>query len=399
MGFDVSSRFIEESEALTPNVFRKLSIAGLEVTSSVVKWPRVRRQWDSLRPATVSVNILNSNQQLNFLINSPGYWVTSCSLSTGFYYGVNSLEATNQVYGIIDRGRFSKNTFNLTFSDESKRLSERVLGSRETPLDYTGSSYLPSDIAWYLVTSYGGFDTTPNSSNTDIDWQSFTEWAEVFSQDNVRIKAYFEGLKTIEGLRKIERLTHSTIFFGDSKLIFSRLSIVNSFSTVVDNSNIIDYSLDVRVSDIVNKFYVNADYNVDSSQFGITVSHLDSDSMVDYGLREEVEEDTNVWYVDSASALNLAQRIILARKNPYNNFTLKTNLKLVPNWIGDTLLINQDDFNVAGDYYRITSTEYDIQNSIVSVEANDMFLSSVGSGGAGAFTLDVSALDSVDILL
>ncbi len=52
-----------------------------------------------------------------------------------------------------------------------------------------------------------------------IDYDDFSEWAGVFSGDNVVVSGRFNGQKCTDILRRISRITRSAIYIKNNKII------------------------------------------------------------------------------------------------------------------------------------------------------------------------------------
>ncbi len=300
---------------------------------------------------------------------------------------------------VIFRGKpnvinYSGGKCRLTLTDKFEQLSSRVVGTDDVPVNYLSSNYLPSDIAWWLVTSYGGFDSVESTSNTDIDYQLFSNWASIFSENSVFVQAHFTGQKISECLRKLARITRSAIYINHdinhTKLEFNRFTVINSNAVELANENIFDLSAEIKRASMVNRQYVKANYDIDSDFFNITVVDADSTSINSFGAREEIEEDKNIWYVDSVSALDLAQRIIFTNAEPLESITVKTGLGGIGRLIGETVSITDPQLDLVSGY-RILERRINTDTGEITFNGNRSAL-------ANPFTLDVSALDSSDIL-
>ena len=265
------------------------------------------------------------------------------------------------------------------------------MGSSDVPVSFVGSNYLPSDIAWWAITSYGGYDTTADSSNTDINYSTFAAWADVFSGDAVFVEAEFKGLKVAEALRKIARYTESSIFIDDNKLSFHRFSIADSFSTAFNNEDIADLSYSYDKSDMINKQYVFLDYDVNSKFHKVTVHASDSGSVNSYGLREAVEKDNSLWYVGSLSGINSAERKIFVSGVPNDSVIAKSGLQGFPVTIGNTLTVVDSFFGIT-DSYRVMGTKFNMDTGRSELNIDKTQL-------VNAFILDTSTLDGPDTLI
>jgi len=391
MTYNVTSWFVSQAQAYQSEPIRKFTIGSSDYSAYVTRWPSFRTQWDQIRPGNLTISLANDEQQLNFFESDKVNMVNTCALSIGFTHPSSGDELLTMFEGTLDRVKIKKGICTLIFTDKFKQLSERLLGSQDAPVDYTTSNYLPSDLAWYMVTSYGGLSSVQSTSNPDIDYNSFLDWAKIFSGDNVRLNGRFTGAKVTEGLRKIARITRSGIFRYDNKIAFRRFSLVDSLQTTINHSNLLDSELVISERDIVNKQHVMFDYSVTSRYHQKTVIEQGSASVNSFGLKESIEKDSNLWYVDSVSALNLAQRVIQVKKLPYNSLQATTGMEGILRQIGEMIVFTDEQMGITSDSYRIMASRYNIDRGTVTFTID-------ASQVNNAFILDVSTLDGPDVL-
>lgn len=383
MAYSVSSSFIYETSQKNAELVRKFTIAGSDYSERVIKWPKFKVTWDDIRPKSVQVSLANEDDGMGFLRTDKTKMEESCDFDIGIVG-----ETIRPFSGKISEVNFSDGLCKLKIKDKFQQLSERTMGTSDVPVDYTGSEYLPSDIAWWAITSYGGYDTATDSSNPDIDYESFSDWSAIFSGDNVLVKAIFDGQKVTEVLRKIARNTHSAIFIHNNKINFHRFGIIDANVSSIGPSEDIGTGLRFSTEDLINKKYVSGDYDVNSDYHKFTVYDEDSDSVNSYGLKENISKDVNFWYVNSQSAINFAERIILANAAPDDYLTIKAGAVLLPRIIGETVFIEEEFFGVS-DSYRILSLELDMNTAQSIVGADRTMVTQ-------PFTLDSSTLDNTE---
>lgn len=327
--------------------------------------------------------------------------VDAAQMEVGDYpslYAVNVSSATGAqtdelitiFSGKTEKISYNKGGASVILVDKFEQLSNRVVGTSEQPLMYTGSNYLPSDIAWWLVTSYGAYSTIESTSNPDINYTDFLEWASVFSEGSILVNAEFTGQKVIECLKKIGRITNSAIYEADGKISFKRFGIADTNVTSIDNSVIEDLKLSFDIDRVVNKQYAYGMYDPTSDQWGLAVFDESSISVDSYGLREQVEKDENVWYVNSVSALDFAQRMTNQYDDPFDIIELTTYLPAVLRVVGETMSV-VDSFHGVSQGFRIMGTELNLDNGVTRFDLDR-------SQFKAAFTLDVSSLDGEDVL-
>ena len=223
-----------------------------------------------------------------------------------------------------------------------------------------------------------------STSNPDIDYEAFAEWSNVFSSNNVYIEAEFDGQKVTECLRKIGRMTHSGIYIERNKIVFKRFDALGSVVANINEDNVKICEVTVDDAVVINKQFVYADYSVASDYFQITPFFADSESIAIYGLREQIEEDENVWYVNTASALDLAQRLVSVHADPYTQIDLQSVLYLLPYTLGDNMSTVSSFYGIEGSFRAMI----DMEKALVTMEIDR---SQVTQG----FQLDVSTWDNL----
>lgn len=390
MGYDVTSWFIDQSRARSSSPVRKITIAGSDYSSYVTKWPSFRRVWNDVRPVPLTIKLANEDGAFNFFRENPLTLVSSVLVQFGFTHPTSGDELIELYSGRSQNVSYDNGSISLRIVDKFQQLSERVMGSSDVPVTYTGSNYLPADIAWWAITSYGGYDVTADSSNTDIGYASWKEWSDVFSSDAVYMQAEFDGQKVTEVLRKIARHTRSAIFNSDGKIQFQRFSIIDPHVTSYGPSELVNLSVELDDTDTVNKQYVFADYSTTSDYWQITAYDEAAASVNSYGLREDTEKDKNLWYVNSSSAINLAQRIINTKSEPYEQVSIDGTLVGLPLFVGETFYA-EDALLGISESYRIMEQSINMDNGIVKLKGDRSQL-------FGGFILDTSTLNGPEIL-
>ena len=381
MAYDVSSSFESQTRSKSPNVERTFTIAGSDYSDRVIKWPKFKRTWDDIRPRTIQIKLANGDKGMNFLRTDKTLMEGQCLLNMGVVG-----ETIILFEGKIRATKYLKEDCNISIVDKFQQLSERKMGSSDVPVNYMSSNYLPSDIAWWAVTSYGGYSNLTSSNNPDIDYDAFATWAGVFSGDSVFVEGTFDGQKVTEVLRKISRHTHSAIFIKENKISFHRFGLADANVSSLGPADIIDMELSFDTSDITNRQYVSGDFNTSTKAHQFTVLQASSASVNSFGIKETTLLDNNLWYVNSASAINLAQRKILANAEPDDSITVQTGLVGLPRQIGETMLV-EDAFHNISESYRILDHQVDMDSGKTLFRIDRTQLTN-------AFVLDTTSLGS-----
>lgn len=387
--YNVSSLFIDTAESKTPTIVRKFLIGSSDYTEYVVKWPSINREWNSIKPKNVTIPVANNLGTFNFFNNDPITLTNTCSIQVGFQYTPTSSELLTILSGRIGRVAQDGTRSQISIIDKMKTFAERVVGSRDVPVEFLTSNHLPSDIAWILVTSYGGLDATASTSNVDINYEAFLAWASVFSSDSVFMQGFFDGQKVVEALRKIGRMTESSIIEENGKLNFARFDLTSVSPYPIPQQAITKLATTIDDSIIINRQIVNAAYNVGSGEFTVVADDTVTASINSYGLREQVAEDKNIWYVNSVSALNFAQRKTNVYGLPYTQYTVSTGVQPIARAVGETVGLTYEFLSLAGDTYRIMGYKFDLERCeyTLSVDASQVLT---------FFRLDVDTYSALD---
>jgi len=386
MAYSVTSSFIAESRGSAPNVVRSFTFGGSDYTDHVMQWPRISRRWDEIQPKTITIKLANGDQAFNFIQADKTKLEGQAVLSMGF-----DAETIELFAGTVRKVAYNNEICSLTIVDKFQQLSERIVGKSDDPVSYTSSNYLPSDLAWYAVTSYGGYSNVKSTSNVDIDYAAFETWAAVFSGDSVLMQARWTGQKVTEILKKISRQTHSAIFIKESKLTFHRFSLADTNISSLGPDQIHNMQLSFATDDITNRQYVALLYSVTSDYHTATIVAAVTPSVNSFGLKENLIKDDTLWYVDSASAINLAERLLLSNAAPDDHINITAGLVGLPRLIGETITVG-DAFHSINQSYRILEHSIDMDKGITQfgIDRTQLF---------GGFILNTSSLDSTaDVL-
>lgn len=370
VAYVVSSGFLNEINKKTPTIVRKFYIGASDYSSYVEKWPSIKRDWNDIKPASITVNLGNQDGTFNFFRNTPTLITSSCSIAMGVQYAVGSQETINLFSGFVSKPSYKDGKVSIRLVDKLKKFTEVVLGTSDVPLAYTTSNYLGSDLAWWLATSYGGMSSVKSTSNVDIDYEAFSRWASVFSGDSIYLNARFTGTKLAEAMRTIGRLTRSTIVVENDKLTFNRFDTASISPYDLTSNHILSVQLDIDDDEIINHSIVQAGYSVASDYFTIATYDVVTYSVNSYGRRQEIEAEQKIWYVTSGGAINLAQRITDTYKEPPGRFSIDTTLKAMSKQIGDVISFSDPTIDVSNDAFRIMGYTIDTNTGKINIKAD-----------------------------
>ena len=390
MAYNVTSGFQSEISKDAPTLVRRFYIGDSDYSSFVDKFPKFKKQWNEIKPTTLNIKLSNHGKTFNFFKSDPVTLVNSCRISYGVQYAVGSEETLDFFRGKISDATFIDGTMvSLKLEDKMKAFAERLVGTNESPIDYTGSDFAPHEVAWWIATSFGGLSAVESTSNLDIDYAAWLEWAEVFSDGTVTMEGYFKGQKVANVMRRIGRLTDSSIVIENDKLTFARFSSNSSAAFDIGSRCIMRASLNISDTNIINNQIWNAGYDITSADFFVVVEETNQASVNSYGRHSQVEDDQIVWYVDSVSALNIAQRKTTIFGVPIQRYQLETTLRPITRQVGDTISFKSDILDVDEDVFRVMGYELDLDKGIMKIDADASQLTV-------AFILDDSTMGHLD---
>lgn len=389
---NVTSWFIDQLNSPATEPVRVFTMAGSDHSSNVKKWPKIRRNIEEIKPVNLNISLKNTDGLYNSFYESLYTINASCHIDIGFTHPTSGDEFVRVYTGMAEKVRYDNELCNLYINDKIYDLSLRKVGSTESHVDF--SSQIPSEIVWTLCTCYGGLSSVQDSSNTDIDYPLFSEWAETFSIDSIVATANFQGELVVNGIKEIVDYTDSFHWIdGDGKLVFQRFSETSSLDFVLEEGNYKNIKLDVDAGKIINKQFVDWNYSVSSEYWQNQNFQVNSTSVNSYRIHESVMQSENVWYTNSSHATNLAARRLSRLAHPPKYFTVSVPLFGLHRAPGETLRLVNSFYNVnSSSGWRISAQEIDVDAFAINFSTNEALV-------ANAFYLDESDLDGDDLLL
>lgn len=391
MSYGVSSWFVEQSLSENPPVKRIFTITGSDYSDYVMGWPTINSRWDELKPNNVTINLSNEDQTFNFFKAAKSSVQAPCVVKFGFTHPTSGDELITMFSGKAAEVSFKDASVSLRLVDKIQQLSDKIVGTTNSSAIFSGSTLLPSDIAWTLCTCYGGLSSVANSSNPDIDYQAWKDWAAVFSADAVYMGASFTGQKVTEALRKLMENTQSAGFMADNKLTFARWTTVNTRFLSLDANHIKSLGMKVRADSLINRQWVEFAFDTTSKSWNYSVFAQNDTSVNSFGVRETILKDESVWYINSSNALNMAQRSLFVNAFPYEQVEVDTTLVACYQQVGETIAAIDTHLGLS-EGWRIMGLSMNLDNGSIKLDID-------GSQINTPFLLDYSLLDGTDIIL
>lgn len=392
MGYSVSSWFVDQLQAKFTSPKRVLTLGGSDYSPRVAKWPVIRRHSSLVKSVNLTVPLANDDGGMNYFYEQVYAIPKTLTLDFGYTHPTSGDELITLYTGQLKNVKYSQNKLNLIVKDKFDEFVKRKVGDSDAVVTF--SHEIPSEIAWVLVTSYGQLDSTTSTSNVDINYSSFLTWAEQFSTNAVIASARYDGNKVSNAIKSLGSMMDSAIYIeGDGKLRFEKFVEPNSLDSVINENQIFDLLISVDTKRVINKHWVYWDYAQESDYWQNKVFAIDSVSVDSFGLQEEIAKDENIWFVDSISALNLAQRKVSLLKQPPKSFEVKTGVVTLHRQLGETLKIVDSFYNItSGSGWRFIEEQIDMDKGKVGYFLDEATVQN-------AFYLDVSTLDMDDYLL
>jgi hypothetical protein len=392
MGYDVTSWFYDQCQEKSAQPKKVFMIGDSDYSDGVLKWPTFKRIANRIVASKATIRLDNADGEMNYFHERLWSMPNTCSVQLGFTHPTSGDELLTLFSGEIKEVKYNNAAINIHLRDRFWGLTEKKVGDSADPAIF--SSQIPSDIAWTLCASYGQLSGVQSDSNPHIDWDSFNAWAEQFSTDSIEMEARYKGIKTAEALERLGKMTDSAIWTeGDGKLYFKRYTEPDSLDFLIDQDQFSDLEIKIDGLRPVNKAWVYGGYSPSSNYWQINVFNVDTTAVNTYGLHEEVFKDDTIWYVNSASAQNLAQRIVLKLKYPPKRFKIKTTMIGMHRQIGETV-------RLVDSFYAINSgTGWRYDEITVNVDTGGFTYAMNEAIAGNAFYLDYSDLDGDDLLL
>lgn len=395
MTHDVSSWYWEQASKTSPPVtaLNAFYIGSTDYSNFVSNWPNLKIDGSKVRPGTVNIELANQQGTFNFFVESKITLTDLCGIDIGFTSVTSHDPEYEGMYqGYIDNVIFDNHVIKLTLSDRIQRLTQRTIGTKDSPAVFSSTIMLASDIFWAICTSYGGLDTTASAANVDIDYTAWQAWAAVFSADSLIMGAAFKGVKCAEALSKLARMTHSTISTNGLKITPRRFTVNSENSYTFNETTSFKTKITLTDRTIINRQYMEALYIPNSNDWSIEVLSQNSASVNSFGLKEQREKDSAIWYTTSASALNYTQRIVSLNNEPNENLEIEAGFIAGLLHIGDIVTIDDVTQGLIGLPARIKTRDLNQKTGIVKLTAGTALL-------FNQFILDVTSLDGTETLV
>jgi hypothetical protein len=407
IGHELTPFFLEKQAETNPrSIVKQFTYNNSVFTDRVVRFPSVSRTYKDVIAEGFTITLENASKIMNEVIEDRTTFRQEAEISYGYQFN-----PTHTDFGCIGKGdliqaTFEDNEISMVFKNKLDRLSEINISTDTTSLQgstFTAATYNPADLTFDILTgnSYGAkLSSTTNASNPDIDYDSWLSWKNSLGSESIVVQAFFPyETNYVSALQNIAEMTDAAIYVeANNKLVFIRnITGVESFSAFVTDNDIISIEAVGDANDMCNEYTVPISFTVASNSvtgFRQTIRFENTASVNSFGKISKQPTQNLVWFVDSGSALNLAQRIVARRRQPEVALKITTPIKYLQQQLGDLIYVTHDALNLNQEPYTMIGQTVDIESQTMVMNL------SVGHGLAVAnftvFELNDSEIGTLD---
>jgi len=393
MSVAISSFFKSKLSATTVNSIIKRVYIGSNVLSGYLDFGSVTYTSRDVIGGDMSINLDAAESPDNTILLSrdKSFLLQPTSMQFGFKTTGGGEDLIEFFKGEFREARYSKGKVQIRLKNLLYGLGKKEVGTVDSPVDFTGSNYNPADLVWTVQVSYGLLSDIKSSSNPDIDYNSWLTWHDTMAGDSITVKAYFDGQTVPEILEKTRDLTDSLIWEGtENKLFYARWTGATSETHIVADSHIIGDPEIIETADsILNQITVKLNYNVTSDSWGGEITRINSSSVNSFGTQDFTFDDKKIWFSTSATAINLADRLVFRRKEPNVSIKVPVNFDFIDttlNEIGENVEFSWGMYGIDRKQMTLLGMEFDFDKFILTLDIDEGF--GFSSGRAFGFILD-----------
>lgn len=385
MAISISSHFQYQMEKTNPSsVIVKFTYNNSDISEHVLKYKTIARETSKLISGNFTIDLENASQGFNSYLTDRTQFLKNGKLEYGFATDAGSEDLITLFKGELKKASFSEQKLTLSFQDKLDDMSGYSVGASDAPVEfYTGiytAGINPAELAWTIVTCYGQLSNIKSTSNPDISYSHWAEWSQIFSDNSVMLQSVYTGATITEILKDLEEISDSVIYAeNDNKIYFSRWqSGADDSFDITEDTTAGKVSIKINATQIVNEATVLYDYNVDSEQWAGTLTEQNTVSINSFGTFAKEYRSEEIWYVDSVSAINFAQRLVARRKKPNTTCILRTPLTYINAQLGDTINLTSQIYSFDARNFTLLGKQIDIDKGTIKLKLDDGFSSYIG---------------------
>ena len=403
LGHELTPFFLNEQQSTNPrSIVKQFTFNDSVFSDRVTRFPAISKAYADVVGKPFTITLENASQIMNDVIQNRTNFRSSGELSFGYQFNPSHVDFGCVGKGFLINANYNNSTVRLNFKNQMDILSQVFVSTDTTSqqgASFINSNWNPADLTFDILTtnSYGaGLDSTTDASNANIDYESWVQWKNTFGSESIVVQGFFPyGTNYVQALQGIAEITDSAIYVEANNKVYFRRNLVgtNSFSAVVSGSDIISFEAKGDAYDMCNRYSVPISFSVQSNAVigpASTVTRDNTASINSYNVIRKQPTSNLIWYVDTAGAANLGDRIVFRRKEPEVALTVKTPLKYMQQQLGDLFYVNIEEIGLTDQPYTLIGNTIDIENNTMTLDL------SVGHGIAIS-NVTVFELDDPDL--
>jgi hypothetical protein len=374
MTLDVSSWFIAQSRREQTAPVRRFTLGGSDYSQRVLRWPVVRFRTDTIDLGTTQVVLSNIARDFQFLVDSGTALTDSCELSLGFTHPESGEERLSLFVGAPSHLGFTRDgrELRLQMQGKTKRLTDTALGTdtQSGGIDFTGSAHLPADLAWTLVTCYGGMADVRSVSNPDIHYAEWEAWRDENVVRDLRVKAYLRGERIFQVLNALAVMDARTITFRNTRLRFGgKYQPFGSVNPELPGDHVLELRVTLDPARITNHFFVEAGYDPGTGVFLAQLTRVNTASMEIFGQRSARFSSRGVWFATGNDGRYLAEDQVRFGRRPRPAVTVRTPLARGLEYsAGEVITLTHSHFGWTQRPFRVVEQAIDLDDGSVALQ-------------------------------
>lgn len=342
---------------------------------------RIRQyEGENISPADLTLRLKNDSQEFNFLLTDKDNIGKLGLISVGFS-DAGGGEYISRYRGYLEDVEFddeARHIVSLVFNSKMQRLIERTIGSAAAPVSYSAQDWNPADLAWELLTVYGGMNAAKDANNPDIDYASYLAYQSISAELGFALRGYFQGQKVSDALRTIGGLTDCLIYGDtDGKIYFRKfIPSLNPVRTVYSDASgdFQTFRMKMDRRRIINRAVVWYGFNPGTNLWQGSAVRENTDSQGQYSLLESVYNSGMVWHATQASASAFGERVVARYHEPVETvaFRTKRGTRSVLQQVGDDIEITHGHLGYSDKLFKIYEISGQISQNEFELVAEDL---------------------------
>jgi len=369
MSLEVSSWFVEQTLRQVGTPVRHFLMGGSDYADWVLRWPTLRAHAGTIDLGTSTIRLANHERTFQFLVDSDMALTTSCEIALGYVHPTSGEERISLYVGQPTNVAFADGgtTLRLQLQGKTRQLNDAVLGTDVASggVDFTTSDYYPADLAWTLVTSYGGMSTVWSSANPDIHVPGWAAWRDDNAIRDVRVRGYFTGEKIYEVLDRLAFMDSRVIHFQDGRLrVQEGIAPYDAAPEAFPERLATDLELVLDPGQVLNRYQVEADLDLETSRFQVSYTRVHTASAATFSTKAGRYSGRGLWFADVFDPICLAEDQVLTHARPLPRVRLRAPLAAGPHrTVGDVVTLSNSQLGLSQRPMRIVELGLDLDDA------------------------------------